>query len=353
MRAIVAALAAGAALAAAACGAEVEAGPPDVAGAAAKTEAAGTWRFEFSATAKGFGDEDGDGVLDDFVQHGHGEQDVTNDATRVVLERGSSEDLPDDETITVGAKTYRRVDVDGSKRWLVDKERTAEDALPMGFLGNPLTALDLLRATSRTIERVGEETIRGVRTVRSHAEVDGLELARAIAKTAEERREAEAALATGESTVTIDVWLDDDARLRRLAYTFKWKEDGRAMRVDGWTEYFDFGADIAIEVPRPSLLVPPDEPYQGTPEETMGACPGETSPYGVEQVAAVFRAHGFDPTTRCAPEGTYLVDERNLSLFCAVHERPPEPGTAELPIVKGNVECEDNPGVENALVSLR
>lgn len=268
-----------AALVAAGCGAQAAEEPPAPAAAAAKTEAAATWRFAYSMTYRGIGGESA-GAPDEITQTGHGEQDATRDAAHVVVDGEDGQ-----ETIHVGGKRYMRVTSEASA-WIVFPDfdvlqLTAQAAMPFAFLGDPTNAIDMLRATVGDQQPHGPASVRGVQTVRSHIEVDITKLAAVRARSDEERQELDA-MSGGQDTIGVDLWIDADGRLRRLAYTWDWGDSERKVSVDGWIEFFDFGADMKIE--RPANVQVIDEPRCGSPEG---------SPIRGDRVVEVLRRNGF------------------------------------------------------------
>jgi hypothetical protein len=260
------------------CGTVAE--PPDaVSDAAAKTVSSLSWRFEVAMTTRG------PVGADPFEWHAHGVQDVATHRTRTVFE-GRPEDLQVDEIVTIDKTTYIHYTPDArgddGKAWTKYDDDEETDELYGVGLGNPTTVLGLLRDTSRSIERLGVEPVRGVRTTRSRAIVDVAKL---------ERRElgSDFPVADGgnDETMPVDVWIDDDGRVRRLAYTDTWHgRDGDASS-ESRVEFFDFGVDVDVQPP----------PAEGVsaelfPQRTCDA--SRAGPISVDDVLAALRRHDFD-----------------------------------------------------------
>jgi hypothetical protein len=258
------------AIVAAGCGAVSEEEPESLADAAEQTEAAKTWRFEFGMKVTGFGD-------DSFESTGRGEYDHARKRSRTIRENADASE----ETIVIGNATYQRLA--GEPKWIkYEGEAFAEAAAtPFGFLGTPLTALALLRETSSRFEPRGEAVIRGTRTVHAHVEID-------VARLEQRLYEHEEDAPTARQTLPVDIWVDDEGRVRRIEYEMRY-EDGESRpggSFHGWVEFFDFGAHVQIDLPADAVVVDEEE------LEARCADPGGT-PIPSDRVVATMRRHGF------------------------------------------------------------
>jgi hypothetical protein len=107
---------------------------------------------------------------------------------------------------------------------------------------DPSQMLEYLRATSK-IERIGEDTIRGVATTHYEARIQldrvsdhmSPEVARAFRQMTQ---------GAGIKEIPLEVWIDDEGLVRRL--TMDWKTYTGSVAFD--MELFDFG-DVQIDVP--------------------------------------------------------------------------------------------------------
>lgn len=95
-----------------------------------------------------------------------------------------------------------------------------------------------------TVEVVGDEDVRGDATTHYRAAV-----------------EPEGVLADelGEGPVGVDVWLDGDGRVRRLAYTADLPPAAGGGTADVELEYFDFGTDVDVEPPPDADVTPAED----------------------------------------------------------------------------------------------
>jgi len=249
-------------LVATACGGAETTERDAVAGAAATTKAAATWRFAFAMTSTGSGEGDR------FTEEGHGVYDHARRRARIF--RG------EEETIVIEGVMYVRHDAD-EPRWIKHDGEFAME--PFALVDDPRTALDLVSETSRTIERRGDESIRGVATTRFHAELDfGRFLDKQFPSEETEPQSADL------STMPLDIWVDDEGRVRRLAYELQTDSEEEGS-FKGWVEFFDFGVAVDIEPPPESLV---DEVEF---ERDCGDANG--TPISSDRVVNVLGDHGF------------------------------------------------------------
>lgn len=182
----------------------------------------------------------------------------------------------------IGATAYVKMPEDfvaqmpGAKPWMeVDLDALSEQQYGMnaaqmqgGAAQDPTRQLEYLRGVSDSVEKVGVEEVRGVRTTRYEAVVD---LEKEAAGQGAEAREAhdEMAEKLGASKVPVEVWLDDKNRVRRYALeaTVPVPEEADSpsahgkdatMRTRMVAEYYDFGTPVDIQAP------PPDETMDGS-----------------------------------------------------------------------------------------
>ena len=169
------------------------------------------------------------------------------------------------EQVLDGLVMYMRAPIfkaaTGGKEWVKFDmqriQRAAGTAMPGDDLySDPSQMVDQLRAVSGDVERVGRETVRGVRTTHYRATVD----LRRYPKLAPPARRAQARRAverlidlTGESKMPQEVWIDGRRRIRRCKFDVEMKLanlPGRpTMRMQMTEDLFAFGTPVSIEVP--------------------------------------------------------------------------------------------------------
>ena len=241
------------ALVGAGCGAAED--DPNLAEAASKTEAAGSSRFEVN------GKESVGGGATEFGCSGAADYDAKR--VRMSCRLGAQGGM---EVVTIGNVTYIRGDVFGfagaSDNWVrqTDDENLGDELSPQHLLA-------MLRAASESTERLGDEQVRGVDTVgyRLIVRCEDAQLTDCVGRTS-----------------PIDVWVADDGVVRRIALT-----DGgpSAFAFD----FFDFGADVAIQAPAEADVVDLDQLNQPRPCRMT-----DGSPLTGADVGPALRRHGLD-----------------------------------------------------------
>jgi hypothetical protein len=143
----------------------------------------------------------------------------------------------------------------GGKPWLKFDLKEIAEGEGTGFSqfgqlgsGDPTQSLNYLRGAGE-VEEVGDEEVRGVETTRYHIEVDLLE---AVRRAPQELRSMlrEAIDSFGSEKLPMDVWVDDQGLVRRLLQRHSYR--GAQTRVS--MEFFDYGADVDVEVPADSQV---------------------------------------------------------------------------------------------------
>jgi hypothetical protein len=120
---------------------------------------------------------------------------------------------------------------------------------------DPGQVLAQLNAVSGDVETVGEEEVRGAATTHYRATVDlrrypGLvsEPDRVAARDAVDALIGRSAA----SRIPVDVWLDDDGRVRRLAQTLALEVGGGpSSAIEQRFDLYDFGTKVRVEIPDP------------------------------------------------------------------------------------------------------
>jgi hypothetical protein len=197
------------------------------------------------------------------------------DLGELLAAQAPDDELPPglDEPIIVvvdGTTTYMRMPMldalTGTSGWLLmtpEDLGLAGDALGMGFgpSNNPTQMMEALRGISDDIEELGTEEVRGEPTTHYRTVVD---LERAVEQVPEALKPLiEAQLGALGSTLTVDVWLGDDGLVRRLSMDMSEllaiasAESGQTMEGGEMViEYFDYGADIEVDIPDPEDTTP-------------------------------------------------------------------------------------------------
>lgn len=123
---------------------------------------------------------------------------------------------------------------------------------------SPADQMQMLRTVSDGVEEKGKDEIRGIETTRFHAVVDVQRVLDEGLKNVPEQQRAATARAmkqlieqSGVRELPMDVWLDGDGVLRRMAMDTEIPLAGQSesMRMQMTMDLFDFGADVDIEPP--------------------------------------------------------------------------------------------------------
>ena len=134
-----------------------------------------------------------------------------------------------------------------------------EDVLgtPLGAGLDPDAQIESLR-TARDVEVVGPEDVRGTPTTHYRAVYDAEDQLDRLGRIGEQ---AKGALGdTDLSALPVDLWLDDDGRLRKLEQVLELQPEGQPpVSIRTVVEVFEFGVDVDVEVP------PADQVRDGAP----------------------------------------------------------------------------------------
>lgn len=223
---------------------------PNLAAAIGRTEAAGSSRIEMSGTDS----QNGASLAC------RGEADYADGRLALDCDWGTTGSL---EVIGIGNVTYMRGDTLGiagaGSKWLRLADLDESGAATL----SPRRLLSMLRAASTETERLGEEIVRGVDTVRYRFEVDC--------------EDAELHDCDG-PTAPVDVWIADDGLVRRIV---------EAESDDVTVEFYDFGTDVAIAAPPADQVVDADnfEPR---------SCEGGGAPIDAAMVVGALRGVGLE-----------------------------------------------------------
>jgi len=223
------------------------------------TVAAGTARFEIVATIETGGKElDLDAKGETNLGEDRTRMDIDFSALAEVAGGGEAADpaLYRGEAIYDGEVLYIRLpaltaalpeEVD----WLrVDASTLAEQAGQQFNAPDPTEFIRFVDAM-KDAEEVGEEEIRGDQTTHFRGTVAVSDLA--AAATEEDRAEAtsfaERLEAAGVESFPLDLWLDEENRVRQLRVEYEAQQEGTEVRLLTVVELFDYGEEADIEPP--------------------------------------------------------------------------------------------------------
>jgi hypothetical protein len=173
--------------------------------------------------------------------------------------------VTDGTTVYMHAPIFEMAGVDGWLSMTPEDLGTSAGAMGLGAGSYDFTqTLEALRGAGGEPEVVGEEEVRGVPT--THYRLD-LDLAEALEQApADQREQLEAAfeqLGTsgelGDAEVPVDVWIDGDDLPRRMRMDMGSMFAALGAGEGSMTmtmELFDFGDDVAIEVPAADEVTP-------------------------------------------------------------------------------------------------
>jgi hypothetical protein len=128
-----------------------------------------------------------------------------------------------------------------------------------GASGDPTRQLEYLRGVSDSVEKIGEERVRGVPTTRYEAIVDlNKEVAGQDAGVKEANQELVKRLGT--SKLPVEVWIDEENRVRRYALDVgvpmpenaaspNASQGDDRLRTRMVIEYYDFGTPVDVQAP--------------------------------------------------------------------------------------------------------
>ena len=233
----------------------------DPAASAASTAKAGSAKLAFDTTIETGGNKlhmTGDGKAD----FRNREATMTFDVGDLLRGSGLPASANEKWTIlTQGLVVYMHApslaqQLPAAKEWLkLDVEKLARSQnVNLGQFreltqNDPTQMLAYLKAVSGKIEKVGTEDVRGVDTTHYRAKVD-------LDRVAEQappnlRKTFKASIQSlkqglGTDKIPVDVWVDDDSLVRRLAEHLPIATGGK---IDFSVDFFDFGTPVSITPP--------------------------------------------------------------------------------------------------------
>jgi hypothetical protein len=222
------------------CGGGVD--PTVLATAVHKTQASGgaevATRIEMELPGQGAPVEmTGNGVVDTEGLRGH--------MTMTVPGIGEMETVADGFTMYM--RSYLLGPALGGKEWMkVDLKRTSEsmgvDLSSLEQMGQGSTdQLKLLEKVSGDVSEAGRDTVTGVEA--THYKVT-LDLRKYPGQNPEKLIEL-----IGQSEIPMDVWVDDQQRVRRMEWEQTIRKNGMEMKLSITSEYVRFGVPVEIDIP--------------------------------------------------------------------------------------------------------
>jgi hypothetical protein len=145
------------------------------------------------------------------------------------------------------------------KTWIrADGKSLKVDGLDVGGLQqsaspDPRQVLEILKAAGGEVQTVGTETLRGTSTTHYRATLDPAEVVKLGLSKSPDLAPLTQQLgsASGLSDVPVDVWLDDQGLVRKLALSVSGMQPGTAQggSASFSFELWDYGQDVSIDVP--------------------------------------------------------------------------------------------------------
>jgi hypothetical protein len=185
------------------------------------------------------------------------------------------------EVRALGETDYLRYQIDGKTYWV--KERATRDDDPYmllfpipGSAHDPSDVFSMVLRASSKITNLGLERVRGDEATHYRASVDVKKLAEEVP--AAQRDDFLSGMQT-KGPLPVDVWVDDESRLRRVRMREQFIEDvGLVMEF----ELFDFGVEVDVEAPPADQVITEerfDELTSPSAEELEALC-REEAPKG-------------------------------------------------------------------------
>jgi len=218
----------------------------------------GSAKISMTMTGTGLRQDGGSNAPTSFEMTADGVVDFGNGDTRMTM---LMEPLGEMKVRSVSGTIYQRLpeqftsQIPGSRPWMsVDldammREQYGAGMSGLGAGGRPSDQLEYLRSVSDSVERIGQEQVRGVSTVHYRATMDLRKAAPEDPRTHRAFQEARRRLGT--DTIPIEVWLDGENRVRRMEMTAPVQNPGGEDdgRMEITQEYYDFGVPAKVSPP--------------------------------------------------------------------------------------------------------
>jgi hypothetical protein len=233
---------------AAGCGSE----PSSLQGSDDALKDASTSRIEWKMEGKG--------VPDWALWRSMGLIDYANGRGEMVI-KFKSDAGPEARALYIDRSTYLGTKVGGSMYWLkqsTDDPVGADRFMPGPGGTSPDRLLKDLIDSSKKVEKLGSEEIRGVATTHYRAHLDTTKLR-----------------VNADESVAVDAWIDEQGLPRRVRVPFGAGGDAGAV-----VDLFDFGVPVDIQAPPASEIVSEDEFEKLMDEEcaSIGKDPEDANP---------------------------------------------------------------------------
>jgi hypothetical protein len=196
---------------------------------------------------------DGKGMPDWAVMRSTGSIDYANGRGEMVI-KGKSDSAPEGRVLFIGDDSYLGAEVGGTTYWMkesIDDATGAHRFEPGPGGTSPDRLLKDLVKSSKKVEKLGSEEIRGVTTTHYRAHLDKTKLG--IGGSADE-------------LAVVDAWIDEQGLPRRIRVPF-----GSENEAAGVFDLFDFGVPVDIEAPPANQIVSEDKMDKLMEKECAGA----------------------------------------------------------------------------------
>jgi hypothetical protein len=164
----------------------------------------------------------------------------------------------------IGRTSYTRWVIKGKSYWVKDEGDPAESDDPVELLvpfpGGPTRPTDVLaRAVPASDERetVGTEAIRGIEATHYRLRVDLEKLVKQLPPS--DRPEGDVESSWGQRFVPVEIWIDDESRLRRITIGRSAKKENGTGKETTTVELFDYGVEVDVEAPPAEELISQEE----------------------------------------------------------------------------------------------
>ena len=174
----------------------------------------------------------------------------------------------------VGLEEFRLIGKTGYTRWRIkdkvywvqtDESDSAGDPTDLlfplpGTSTKPTDVLARVLAASDQTDELGHEEIRGADTTHYRARVDVKRLAKQLPP--EDRPDA--GEVWGPQFIPVELWIDEESRLRRITTVEKEEDDPATMTMT--VELYDYGVEVDVEAPEGEILTEKEfEKVDGSP----------------------------------------------------------------------------------------
>jgi hypothetical protein len=163
----------------------------------------------------------------------------------------------------LGRTGYTRWIVKGKTYWVKEHEPETsgdpiEQLIPFpGTSTKPTDVLTRVLETSEQNEVLGQEDVRGAETTHYRARVSVAKLIEQLPEV--DRPKGDFAESWGGPFVPVDLWIDDDSRLRRIAIHQREDAEHGNPAMTLTANLYDYGVEVDVEPPPPDETISQDE----------------------------------------------------------------------------------------------